>query len=68
MSQDTCRRSNCTNPTGQQDRDDYNQRRYCSVQCETKHEHIKADARDAHRDAERHHDDAPKHDRGGNRL
>lgn len=43
-----CKRSTCSKPAGMQDRDDY-RTRFCSVQCETKHEHIKADARDAER-------------------
>lgn len=52
MSRETCRRSTCEREPGQQDREDYNARLFCSVQCETRHEHIKADARDARRDAE----------------
>jgi len=68
MSRDTCRRSTCDNPTGEADEGDYNEHKYCSAQCEVKHEHIKADARDARRSAERHHDDRPRHDRGGRRL
>jgi len=49
---DTCRRHGCDRDPGQQDRADYSARRFCSVQCQTKHEHIKADARDARRDPE----------------
>ena len=51
MSDDTatCKRSTCSNPVGQQDRDDYRSGKFCSVQCEVKHEHIMADARDARR-------------------
>jgi hypothetical protein len=52
MSRDTCRYGTCTNDPGAQDRDDYNARLFCSIQCETKHDHIKADARDARRDAQ----------------
>jgi len=46
---DECRYPNCTTSRGHQDRDDYNARLYCSIQCETKHEHVKADARDSMR-------------------
>ena len=52
MTGDTCRMPNCTNPTGQQDRDDYRTTRFCSVQCDTKYDHLKADARDARREPE----------------
>jgi len=48
----TCKRPTCSNPVGQQDRDDYRSGKFCSIQCEVKHEHVKADARDA-RHAER---------------
>lgn len=40
----------CTNPPGQQDRDDYRKSRFCSVECDVKYDHIAADARDAQRD------------------
>jgi hypothetical protein len=43
-----CKRPTCTNPAGQQDRDDY-RTSFCSIQCEVRYEHIKADARDAQR-------------------
>jgi len=60
MTRDTCRYPSCSNAPGAQDRADYNARRYCSIQCQTKHEHIKADARDAKRhDANRQHGPAP---------
>jgi len=49
MSRDTCRYPTCDNEPGQQDREDYNATRYCSIQCQTKYEHIKADAKDAER-------------------
>jgi hypothetical protein len=49
MTRDTCRMPSCNNDPGQQDRDDYRSGRFCSIQCETKFEHIKADARDARR-------------------
>jgi hypothetical protein len=45
---DTCRMPGCDRPPGQQDRDDYRQR-FCSIQCDVKMEHLKADARDARR-------------------
>lgn len=44
-----CRYLTCDNPRGMQDRDDYRSNTFCSVQCELKHEHVKADARDARR-------------------
>ena len=59
-SRDTCRYPSCDRAPGQQDREDYNARRFCSIQCETAHEHIVADARDALRAAER---EAPAGDR-----
>ena len=40
---------NCDNPPGEQDRDDYRAGRFCSVQCDVKYDHLKADARDARR-------------------
>lgn len=46
MARDTCRRPTCSNDPGQQDRDDYDTR-YCSVQCQVKYEHVKAEAREA---------------------
>lgn len=59
MTRDECRASGCDNEPGEQtDRSDYNSRLFCSVRCQTKHEHIRADARDAQRDErERHTDD-----------
>lgn len=53
MSRETCKRSTCDNEPGQQDRDDYRSGKFCSIQCETKHEHVKADARDAQREEPR---------------
>jgi hypothetical protein len=43
MTRDTCRYPSCSREPGQQDRDDYRSRRFCSVQCETKFDHIKSD-------------------------
>jgi len=45
----TCKYPTCSNDVGQQDRDDYQRRFYCSIQCQTKLEHIKMDAKDAQR-------------------
>lgn len=50
MSRDTCRHPSCHNPTGEQDRDDYNKNRFCSIQCETSFEHLKMDAKEARED------------------
>jgi len=52
MTRDTCRRTTCDREPGAQDRDDYNARKFCSVQCMVKFEHTRADARDAQRAAE----------------
>ena len=52
-----CKRSTCSNPVGQQDRDDYRDSTFCSIQCETKHEHIKQDAEDAKRAMEQEADE-----------
>ena len=60
MTRATCRNHGCGRAPGQQDREDYNARRFCSIQCETAHEHIVADARDARRAAQR---EAPADDR-----
>lgn len=50
--EDTCKM--CPRPTGEQNRDDYRSARFCSTRCEVKHDHIRADARDAARaEAER---------------
>ena len=43
MSRDTCRLPSCDREPGEQDRDDYRSRSFCSVQCETKYEHARAD-------------------------
>ncbi|AFH22142.1 hypothetical protein OSG_eHP18_00160 [environmental Halophage eHP-18] len=59
---DECKYPSCSREVGQQDRDDYRARSFCSVQCETKHEHIKADARDARREEPTRHEPA---DMGG---
>jgi len=60
MSDDTCRYPSCSNAPGEQEREDYDARRYCSIECQTKWSHIKADARDAERlDANREHGPAP---------
>jgi len=48
----TCKYPSCSNEVGQQDRDDYKRSTFCSVQCMTKYEHVKADARDAQRSVE----------------
>lgn len=37
----------CSWPVGTQDRDDYRARSFCSIECETKWNHVKDDARDA---------------------
>jgi len=59
MTRDTCRYPSCSNTPGAQDRDDYKSV-FCSIQCETKWDHIKADARDADRlNANREHGPAP---------
>jgi hypothetical protein len=42
--------------------------RFCSDEHEVKYDHLKADAADAQRAEQQHHDDAPRHDRGGQRL
>lgn len=49
MTRDTCRMPSCDNPVGQQDRDDYRNSRFCSVQCGVKYSHLKDDAEDARR-------------------
>lgn len=48
MTRDTCQRSTCDNDT--RDVGGY-AGRFCSEMCEVKHDHIKADARDARRAA-----------------
>lgn len=44
-----CRNLSCSNGA----RDDGSSGRFCSTACETKHDHIRADAREARRDDER---------------
>jgi hypothetical protein len=41
--------------------------RFCSDEHRVKYDHLKADADDARRAEQRHADDAPRHDRGGQR-
>lgn len=43
MARDTCRMPNCDRPTGQADGDDYRRSRFCSRQCDVKHDDLKAD-------------------------
>ena len=50
MSQ-TCAHPSCDAAVGQQDRDDYRDSRFCSVQCDVALEHLKADASDALQEA-----------------
>jgi hypothetical protein len=49
MSRDTCRYPSCDREPGQQDRDGYRTRSFCSARCEVRYDHLKADARDAQR-------------------
>jgi len=49
MVRDTCRAYSCDNEPGEQDRDDYDDRRYCSVQCQTKDEKRRHEAREVRR-------------------
>jgi hypothetical protein len=65
MTRDTCRYATCDCDPAGLDADGYTSRRFCSPQHEVKHEHIKADARDAERAArERHTDDRHPGERG----
>jgi hypothetical protein len=43
----TCKYPTCSNDVGQQDRDDYRKRTFCSIQHEVKYDHLKMDAKDA---------------------
>jgi hypothetical protein len=52
MTRDECRLPGCDRAPGQQAREDYRDGRFCSIQHETKFDHLKADARDA-READR---------------
>jgi len=45
---DTCRMPDCDRPTGVED-GTYRDRSFCSPRCDVKHDHLKADARDARR-------------------
>lgn len=47
MTRDTCRMPNCDRTPGEQDGEQYRAHRFCSVQCDVKYDHLKADARDA---------------------
>jgi len=49
MTRDTCRAYSCDNEPGTQDRDDYDSSRYCSIQCQTKDEKRRQEAREAKR-------------------
>lgn len=46
-----CKMPSCDREVGTQDRTDYRTRSFCSVKCDVKYDHLKADARDARRDA-----------------
>jgi len=45
----TCKYPTCSNPVGQADPAEYLYKNnvYCSPECETKHDHLKMDAKDA---------------------
>jgi len=45
MTRDTCKMPNCDREPGEQDREDYRTGQFCSVQCDVKYDHIKADVR-----------------------
>jgi hypothetical protein len=49
MNRDECRCPGCDNEPGQQDQEDYRRGSFCSVKCDVKYDHLKADARDARR-------------------
>lgn len=49
MSRTECKMVGCDRTPGEQDRDDYQTRFFCSVQHEVKYDHLKADAKDARR-------------------
>jgi len=50
MTVSECKYPSCDNEVGQQPESrQYKHRSFCSVECEVKHDHIKADARDAKR-------------------
>jgi len=49
MTRAVCRLPDCDRTPGEQEREDYLSTSFCSVQCEVKYDHIKADARDAKR-------------------
>lgn len=72
MTRDECRLPGCDAEPGSGDGNPvaYSTRRFCSQECAVKYDHLKADADDAQRAeaTERHHDDAPRHDRGGRGL
>jgi len=48
----TCKMPSCDRDVGTQDREDYRTSRFCSVKCDLKYDHLKADAEDARRAAE----------------
>jgi hypothetical protein len=47
MTRNECKMPGCDRAPGEQDRDDYRTRFFCSVQHEVKYDHLKADAEDA---------------------
>lgn len=46
---DVCKMPGCDREPGTQDRKDYRTGRFCSVKCDLKYDHLKADAMDAKR-------------------
>lgn len=66
MSRDHCRLPGCSRDPGTADHQDYyNDSKFCSQQCETKFEHLRADARDAERaDRKRRTDERNPGERG----
>lgn len=48
----TCQAPACENAVGQQDRSDYRDSRFCSVQCDVLYDKRKQEAQQAKRDAE----------------
>ena len=65
MTDTTCAMFGCDREPGTQDRDDYRKHRFCSVQCDVKHEKHASEATEARRDAERLATEEPRDDSRG---
>lgn len=55
----TCKYPTCSNPVGQQDREDYRSNKFCSIQCDVTHDKRKMEAKEARLSERENEEPAP---------